>query len=519
MISMNSFFTLFGALCSLFPGLAVAGTLNISAFDHKGQVLDREGLLRFIAPASRSDGQSPDQSGLLISDLDGKPLEGNPWWDEKSKETVWRWSGSSKARISLPWPIQKDGFSTVTLDARGEGYAGEQSILLNEEIAINTYHRLQESFQRRSSVWKPTYKPSIRAKELLAEAKEMLSKATTEKVLRKRAKRFDEALAKTSFAWQQVLFEHGRQVLDDPKRADRMRWGVTLDERIVDRIKEYDWIGERLNKAGVNWVRLVFRVNQEDFFYSRMGSFTLYDELITTLKRHRIHVMGSVLDSMLWPRDVTPEAFETRARNLALHYRDSIRSWEIASEPNGSWIGGTKTPVSDPIILESIRRGARAVKKIDPTLETSASLHWWEGTAPKNRGLFQWLRWALPRGFGTDIDIVGLSVYPDRHPLGIAFDPVFMKLRDLFPKQKLMLAGWSYEENNNQTGYWWLAPDDVKNARKDLAILYTGAAPAIPESVGGGFFWQTLDHMLKPKKRTTGFYRIYRNSLKRIKQK
>ncbi|PCI36595.1 MAG: hypothetical protein COB53_08950, partial [Elusimicrobia bacterium] len=65
--------------------------------------------------------------------------------------------------------------------------------------------------------------------------------------------------------------------------------------------------------------------------------------------------------------------------------------------------------------------------------------------------------------------------------------------------------------------YWWLGPKDVKNARKDLAILYTGAAAAIPESVGGGFFWQTLDHMLKPRKRTTSFYRIYRSALKRIK--
>ena len=500
------------------PGLSWAGTLKISAFDTKGNSLDREGLLRFIAPTARAEGQSPSQSGLFISDMDGTPLNGDPWWDENSKETVWNWKGNSKARISMPWPIRKDGFSTVTLDARGEGYAGEQSILLNEEIAINAYHRLQEALKLRASVWSPTYKPSERAKELIADAKNKLRKATLEKVLRKRAKRFDEALADTSFAWQQILFEHGRQTLSEPKRANRMRWGVTLDERAVDRIKEYDWIAERLKKAGVNWVRLVFRVNQEDFFFERPGSFTLYDELVAALRRHRVHVMGSVLDSMLWPNDVTPKAFETRSHNLAMHYRDTIRSWEVASESNGSWIGGTRSPLPDKTILDSVQRGARAIKKIDPTLETTASLHWWEGTAPKGRSLFQWLNWALPRGFGKDIDIIGLSVYPDRHPFGIAFDPVFMKLRQLFPTQKLMLAGWSYEETNEQTGYWWLEPKDVKNARKDLAVLFTGAAAAIPESVGGGFFWQTLDHMLKPKKRTTSFYRVYRSALKRIKE-
>ncbi|PCI34966.1 MAG: hypothetical protein COB53_11430, partial [Elusimicrobia bacterium] len=443
---MKSSCLLFAGLCMTLSGPALAGTLKVSAFDSKGRALDREGLLRFIAPIARSEGQTPAQSGLFISDLDGVPLEGRPWWDENSKETIWRWSGAGKARISLPWPIRKDGFSTITLDARGEGYAGEQNILLNEEIAINTYYQLQEAFKRRSTVWKPTYKPSTRAKELIANAKEKLRAATVEEVLRKRAKRFDEALAETSFAWQQILFEHGRQTLSDSKRADRMRWGVTLDERVIDRIQEYDWIAERLNKAGINWVRLVFRVNEEDFLFERKGSFTLYDQLTSTLRRHRVHVMGSILDSMLWPPDVTPEAFETRTRNLALHYRDTIRSWEVASEPNGTWIGGTKTPLPEETILEAVQRGARAVKKIDPALETTASLHWWEGTAPNGRGLFQWLRWSIPRGFGDNIDVVGLSVYPARHPLGIAFDPVFMQLHRLFPTQNLMLAGWSYEE-------------------------------------------------------------------------
>ncbi|PIP82125.1 MAG: hypothetical protein CO113_09785 [Elusimicrobia bacterium CG_4_9_14_3_um_filter_62_55] len=506
------------AFLALSPALR-AGTLKVTAYDGKGRVLDREGLLRHIAPASRQQGQSPAQSGLFASDLEGRALGGAFWWDEQEQNPVWRWDGDGAARFSLPWPIQKDGFSTVTVDSRGTGYRGEQTILLNEEIAVSAYYRLQEAYKQRTSLWSPNYKPSARAKQLLDDAKEHLREATAEKIERKRAQRFDEALSEISFAWQQILFEHGRQVLEDEKRSSRMRWGVTLDERAVDRIKEYDWIAERLEKAGVNWVRLVFRAHREDFAFARPASFTLYDELVDALTRRRVRVMGSVLDSLLWPKGVTPEAFEARARNLALHYGEKVRSWEIASESNGSWIGGTSSPLPDETVLECVRRGARAVKAVDPALETVATLHWWEGTAPAGRGLFQWLRMARVKGFGDGFDVIGLSVYPDRHPLGIAFDPVFGELRRLFPESKLMLGGWAYEDDDRQTGYWWLEPGDVKNARKDLAILFTGAAAAIPESLGGGFFWQTLDHMLKPKKRTTSFYRVYRSALRRINGK
>ena len=102
--------------------------------------------------------------------------------------------------------------------------------------------------------------------------------------------------------------------------------------------------------------------------------------------------------------------------------------------------------------------------------------------------------------------------------MGLAFDPVFRRMRELFPRQKLMLGGYSFGESGAFRGYWWLEPGNVPEARKDLVVLYTGAAAAIPHSLGGGFFWPTLSEMLPPKKKSSSLYRVYRDTVKDLKR-
>lgn len=229
--------------------------------------------------------------------------------------------------------------------------------------------------------------------------------------------------------------------------------------------------------------------------------------------------MGSALDSLLWPRAVTPALYQERVRNLVLRFKDRIRSWEVASEPNGSWLGGGQ-PLPPGEILEIVRVGAAEAKRIDASLETVATLHWWEGTAPDPRlAALPWLKDAMAKGFGDYVDLVGLSVYPDRHPMGLAFDPVFRRLKRLLPRQRILLGGWSFEDDPERPrGYWWLEPGNVNEARKDLMVLYTGAAAALPSGVGGGFFWPTLSQMMPPEKANTALLRLYQRTTKRMRR-
>jgi len=499
---------------------ARAASIEVSAFDEKGRVLDTRALLKHISPkAWEKTGIPFSRSGLLVTDLQGRTVRGRHWWVARSTRPAWAWRDASNVRFSFPWPIPKDGFSTVLIDGGGNGYIDGQSILLNEEIAKTAYRSLQESLKERESDWDPVYKPSSEAAALLERARAAMGEARGAKIPRDRAELFDKALTQISFAWQQVLFEHGEQTVRHPKAGKRLRWGLTLDETLIDHPQRFAWTAAKIQESGADWVRLVFKLNPDDFTYSRKNSFPQYDALIQALRERKINIMGSVLDSMLWAKGITPELYQKRTNNLAFHFKDHIRSWEVASEPNGNWLGGTSDPVPDETILLCVQKGMLEVKRIDPSFETVATLHWWEGTAPDDRhGLFEWLRWAMPRGFGRGMDVIALSIYPHRHPMGLAFDRVFRELHELFPRHSLMLGGWSFGDEEELQGYWWLKPRGTREPRKDLTVLFAGSAPAIPNSLGGGFYWPTLEHMIRPeKKKTSALFRVYQRALKRVR--
>ena len=503
----------------LWPAQVFAGTVRVAAYDEKGRLLDTPAFLRHIAPAeSAKSGVPPKSSGLFLTDPEGRPAPGRPWWVADSTAPQWRWSGPDRVKVSLPWPVAGDGFSTLELDGDGSGYVDGQTVQLNEDAAKAAWRGFREAFEARSRSFVPRYAPSPAFTKAESKAKAAMTDAQAAPDARKRARLFDKALASIAAAWQAMLFEHGRQAARDPKASASLRLGLTLDETLVDRLSEHAWIIDKLSNSGATWVRLIFRANPDDFLFSQLSSFSLYDAFVKDLVARGIKIVGSVLDSALWPHGLTPQAYVERTRNLASHYKDSIRSWEVASEPNGSWLGGYKNPLPDETVLAAVDAAAAEVKRIDPTLETVATLYWWEGTAKDDRHpLFAWLDWSLPKGFGRNVDVVGLSVYPDENPMGLAFDPAFLKLKGRFPDKKLMLGGFGFVEKEELKGYWWLEPGAVGEPRKDIVILYTGASCALPQGVGGGFFFPTLQQMLAPGKKTTPLYGIYRAAIRRIR--
>ncbi|MBI5200953.1 MAG: hypothetical protein HY925_05150 [Elusimicrobia bacterium] len=493
---------------------ASAKTLTIEAYDAAGQPLNGPALVAYVAPHAK---KPPEAGGVFVSDIDDTPATGRPWLVSSASSTQLAWSGPLRVKISLPWPVQDDGFSTVTLDNGGQGYADGDKVLLNEAIAETEWRLFKESWEHRSTTWEPSWKPGRKAKEQQAASQEALAAAKRETEPYKKAIAYEKALTRISAAWATMLFEHGSQIATTPKIGATLRWGLTLDESLSARVADFDVIAKKLGSSGANWVRLVFRKNSEDFAYAEPKSFIEYDAVVAELTKRKLHIMGSVLDSTMWPRDVDSSRLSERTKNLVMKYKDVIRSWEVGSEPNGNWQGGGRGAIADDVIAKCVQASAAEVKRIDSSLETVATLYWWEGTAnDDHHPTLAWTRKAVWEGTLKQIDVVGLAVFPDDNPMGLAFDTTFRRLHALLPTKKLLLGSFGYVEGKDLDGYWWLDPADVDGARKDLLILYSGSAASIPGGLGGGFWWPTLTTMLNGGRDGESMFRIYRRTMDRL---
>jgi hypothetical protein len=493
-----------------------SGTIKVMAYDRKGHPLDLNKFLAYIGRADRKDPPDPNASGIVATSPDGLAFQ-KVTLSQQGPLILMKWDRLGRVRLSLPWPIEDDGVSTVWADHDGQGFADGDVVYLNEEIAKTQYRLFKDAWVRHTKDMDPHYEPGSKAVKFFDKAKDGIAKAESYKEAPKRAETFEKALYNTALGWEKMLFEHGVQMARNEKFSKNQRFGVTLDASIVERMDDYQDVISKLSKAGFNWVRLVFRPNPADFTYDNQRSFNEYDAVVKELRANGFKIMGTILDTNQWPSKLTPTIYSERTRNLVLHYSDQIKTWEVGSEINGDWLGGTKEPLSPDRVFKIFSAGAAQVKNIEPSLETVATLYWWDGTAPDEvHSLFGWLTKYAGQGFARNVDVVAVSFWPEDNPVGTAFEPIFTRLREQFPEKRFMLGSFGYVEQNDLKGYWWLHPDDVDGARKDLAILYAGASCAMERSLCGGFWWQTLDQMLPAKHRPTDLLRVYKRTLQEL---
>ncbi len=361
------------------------------------------------------------------------------------------------------------------------------------------------------------YDSGGKAKDQAAKSKDAVAEAGAEKDPAKRAAAFDSALKETSLGWQKMLYEHGLQSAENPKLKDSLRFGLTLDDELPKHLDSYEWVVDTVERSGTNWVRLVFKPNPGDFTYAKRASFNEYDSIVKALRDKGIRVMGCVLDTAQWPRTLTPEAYAKRTRNLALHFTREIRSWEVGSELNGDWLGSPEAPFSPEQVLSIFNTAAAQVKSLGKSLETVATLYWWDGAAPDDaHSLFGWLRRWSALGFGRNLDVLGVNLQPDDQPVGTALETIFDKTRQALPAQRLMVGSLGYAPQPELDGWYWADAGDVEAARRDVLGFYTPAACAIPHSHCGGFWWLTLEQLLPETGGPTKLYDVYRRELKEL---
>ncbi|PIR15539.1 MAG: hypothetical protein COV48_13780, partial [Elusimicrobia bacterium CG11_big_fil_rev_8_21_14_0_20_64_6] len=479
--------------------------------------LDAQGLARRL---SRADEKTPDLERLplwAVSTDDRIPPQ-RLIISQEGKLIMGSWEKAERVQLKLIWPVDEDGYNAVGADNGDQGYGDGELVFLDEAIAVTQYARFKESWKRRLSDWQPLYKPGKKSKRLAEAAKDAMAEAAGQKETPERVKAYRKALQATALAWEKLLFEHGLQHALDERRAPGLRFGLTLDESMLKRLDDLDWIAEAVRRSGAGWVRLVFRANAPDFLYSSLRSFNEYDGVVAELEHNKIKVMGCVLDATQWPKTMTPALYAERVKNIVLHFRGNISSWEVGTELNGDWIGGASKPFTTDQVYRIYSAGVNKVKEIDPALETVATLYAWEETAPdREHSLSGWLPVQVKRGFGRNLDVVGLSIQPAENPLGMGFERAFDTTSEALPRQMLMVSSLGYVEKDELKGYWWLEPDDVDGARKDIAILYATASCAMPRSMCGGFWWQTLDQMLpRGRRKATDLYKVWRRTLDQL---
>lgn len=496
------------------------GSIKLIVYDHDGKPLDLDGFLAHSGRLDRKSPPDPAKIGLWVCAPDGRSCR-RPALAQKGSFIQLSWDKLTQIQLSLPWPLEDVGFSTMWADKEGRGFSDGEAVYLNEELALTQYRLFKEAWARRVKDADPPYQPGAKAEALAEEARDLMAAARAQQDGARRAKAFEKALRYTALAWEKALFEHGLQLAFHPKTKSTLRFGLTLDESLLSRMDHYEWIADAVKRSGTNWVRLVFRSNPQDFTYAHVSSFNEYDAIVKTLRTRGLRVMGCVLDTAQWPSSLTPAIYAERVKNLVFHFRSDIKSWEIGSEINGDWLGGVKKPLSLDEVFRIYSAGAAQVKDIEPTLETVATLYWWDGTAPDEaHSLFGWIDRYEPRGFSRNVDVVAVSLWPEDNPVGMAFETIFERLNRALPGKRLLLGSFGYvEQGEKASGYWWLDPDDVDGARKDLAIFYSAASLAAPRSSGGGFYWLTLDHMLPGDHKITDLYKVYRRALEQLGRK
>jgi|GEM_PF-1673417 len=520
------------------PAAAATGrkSVKLIAYDRSGKVLKLQEFLSFIGRADRAGGvgssagagrpdlltagapaADPQLSGIFVAPPDDPAAASRPVLEQKGELMTLGWEDLPRASLSLPWPVADDGVSTVWADKAGTGFSDGDAVFLNEEIAITQYRRFRESLRKRTADWTPLYKPGAKALKAADLAQSLMSRAHAVKDGGARAQAFDTALAAVSAAWQKMLFEHGLQIARDQKSQGALRFGLVIDESIFQRLDHYEGIIKAIKRTGANWVRLVFRSNPDDFVYGSRRSFNEYDSIVTELRDQKLRIMGTVLDTGQWPRTMTPEVYAQRTQNLVLHYKEQIRSWEVGNELNGDWLGGVSSPLTCDQVYRIYSAGAAKVKELDPSLETVATLYWWDGTAPDaEHSLFGWLKRYSRQGFGRNLDVLSLSLQPDDNPVGLAFETIFERAQGELSDKSLMLGSLGYVDKEKLQGYWWLRPDDIPAAREDLLVFAATASCAMPRSLCGGFWWQTLEQMIPSNSRTTGLYHAYAKTLEQL---
>ena len=181
---------------------------------------------------------------------------------------------------------------------------------------------------------------------------------------------------------------------------------------------------------------------------------------------------------------LTDAAWDARVDAL-IKALPNVDAWEIGNEIGGDWLG------TGPVA--KAQRAAKAVRE-RTSATTVLTLYYQLGQADPAYSLFSYAAREVPQSIRELVDVVGLSVYPQLHPLGTAADRVLSALDTAFPSSRIAVTELGYGAEDLNAGPWWFgSASDPVVARTAVAEHVTGAALGRSDAWGAPFWWYYLE--------------------------
>ena len=159
-------------------------------------------------------------------------------------------------------------------------------------------------------------------------------------------------------------------------------------------------------------------------------------------------------------------------------------AWEVGNELGGNWLG------SDAVEKTTI--AAQRVREMGKT--TLLTIYYQLGQDDEAHSTFTWIEQNLDSGLKDLVDVVGLSIYPQQHPLGTAADRVMSAFEKAFPGKKVAVTELSYGGADLDGAPWWFgSATDLRQARRAVAEHLTSVGLGRVKSWGAPFWWYYLE--------------------------
>lgn len=193
--------------------------------------------------------------------------------------------------------------------------------------------------------------------------------------------------------------------------------------------------------------------------------------------------VGQVCDSHAMA-DLDDSAWDARVDAL-LAALPQVDVWEVGNELGGDWLGEDAAA--------RMTRAARAVREAG-NATTLLTLYHQLGQDTAATSTFTVAAEQVGEELQGLTDVVGLSVYPQWHPLGTAADRVLTTLARAFPEARVAVTELGYGAADLDAGPWWFtSPTDVAAARSEVAQQVTAAVLGRDNAWGAPFWWYYLE--------------------------
>lgn len=412
-----------------------AGRLEFDVHDLDGRLLTWAEFR-----ARQSNGAGEDGYGDVLVDRSTLRVV-TPWPLEPGTGTFALERPEGDIALALAWPTG-DGYGQLLLDlpAPGRHDFGE---LAARQAATELDRQLRD---------RPGYAPSPEVAGVLAAARGALDSGgfvrAHDELVRGQLlvqEEFGRGRARTGSPVVGVTF-------DDPGRRDALA------------------PARELAGSGTPWVRFVFDLTEGPQAYA---------EDVAAARAAGVHVLGQFLDSSQLAQVDVPR-WRARVQAYVAGLPD-VEWWEVGNEVNGAWTG------SD--VAVKTLWAARHVRE-NSSARTLVTFYWQLGEGEPEESLFTWAAEHLPDEALDDVDDLGLSVYPQEHPLGASLERVLRTLRAAYPGKRLLISELGYGAPDLQELWWWGARDDLRAGRAAVARFYAAACQGAAD--GGTFWWYFL---------------------------